>query len=247
NTKASPFVLAIETAGIKGLPSVFNVVITISVISVANSCTFGSTRTIQALAGQGMAPKFLAYVDKHGRPLYCVILQIAFGFLAFANEATTNGGVFFNWLLSLSGLAYFFIWGSICLAHIRFRAGWKAQGRTLDEIPYRAPFGVAGSIVGCVLACLCLMATFYTASYPIGGSPDASAFFQSYLTALVIIVLYVGWKVYTRDATFFIRAKDMDLITGLRTNLAELQEERQRLNVDRGWKSMPMRMVRAIA
>ncbi|KAK1071333.1 hypothetical protein LTR74_003463 [Friedmanniomyces endolithicus] len=247
NTKASPFVLAIETAGIKGLPSVFNVVITISVISVANSCTFGSTRTIQALAGQGMAPKFLAYVDKHGRPLYCVILQVAFGFLAFANEATTNGGVFFNWLLSLSGLAYFFIWGSICLAHIRFRAGWKAQGRTLDEIPYRAPFGVPGSVVGCILACLCLMATFYTALYPIGGSPNASSFFQSYLTALVIIVLYVGWKVYTRDATFFIRAKDMDLITGLRTNLAELQEERQRLNVDRGWKSMPMRMLHAIA
>ncbi|KAK1036089.1 hypothetical protein LTS16_014075, partial [Friedmanniomyces endolithicus] len=244
---ASPFVLAIETAGIKGLPSVFNVVITISVISVANSCTFGSTRTIQALAGQGMAPKFLAYVDKHGRPLYCVILQIAFGFLAFANEATTNGGLFFDWLLSLSGLAYFFIWGSICLAHIRFRAGWKAQGRTLDEIPYRAPFGVPGSIVGCILACLCLMATFYTALFPIGGSPNASSFFQNYLTALVIIVLYVGWKIHIRDATFFIRAKDMDLITGLRTNLAELQEERQRLNVDRGWKSMPMRMLHAIA
>jgi len=41
NTKASPFVLAITMAGIKGLPSVFNAVITISVLSVANSCTYG--------------------------------------------------------------------------------------------------------------------------------------------------------------------------------------------------------------
>jgi amino acid transporter len=60
NTKASPFVLAIKYAGVKGLPSVFNAVITISVISVANSCTYGSTRTMQALALSGMGPKWLA-------------------------------------------------------------------------------------------------------------------------------------------------------------------------------------------
>lgn len=44
NTKDSIFVLAIVNAGVKGLPSVFNVVITLSVLSVANSCTYGSTR-----------------------------------------------------------------------------------------------------------------------------------------------------------------------------------------------------------
>ncbi|CCF35201.1 amino-acid permease inda1, partial [Colletotrichum higginsianum] len=50
NTKASPFVLAIQDAGINVLPSIFNAVITIAVISVdANSCTFGSTRTMQAM------------------------------------------------------------------------------------------------------------------------------------------------------------------------------------------------------
>lgn len=49
----SPFVIAIQLAGIKGLPSVFNAVILIAVMSVANSCTFGSTRTIQALAANG--------------------------------------------------------------------------------------------------------------------------------------------------------------------------------------------------
>jgi len=66
STKYSPFVIAITETGVRGLPSVFNAVITISVISVANSATYASTRTIQALATQGMAPKFLAYVDKKG-------------------------------------------------------------------------------------------------------------------------------------------------------------------------------------
>jgi len=49
----SPFVIAIQLAGIKVLPSIFNAVILIAVMSVANSCTFGSTRTIQALAANG--------------------------------------------------------------------------------------------------------------------------------------------------------------------------------------------------
>jgi yeast amino acid transporter len=53
-SRHSPFVIAIQLAGIPALPSIFNAVILISVISVANSCTFGSTRTIQALAANGM-------------------------------------------------------------------------------------------------------------------------------------------------------------------------------------------------
>lgn len=53
SSRHSPFVIAIQLAGIKALPSIFNAVILISVMSVANSCTFGSTRTIQALAANG--------------------------------------------------------------------------------------------------------------------------------------------------------------------------------------------------
>jgi amino acid transporter len=52
-SRHSPFVIAIQLAGIKVLPSIFNAVILISVMSVANSCTFGSTRTMQALAANG--------------------------------------------------------------------------------------------------------------------------------------------------------------------------------------------------
>jgi len=164
NTKYSPFIIAIQSAGIQGLPSVFNAVITISVISVANSCTFASTRTIQALAMNGMGPKFLAHVDKRGRPIWCIVLQIAFGLLAFINEASVGSQVF-NWLLALSGLSYFFVWASICICHIRFRKAWRIQGHTLEELPYQASFGVIGSWIGLSLNVIALIATFYTSLY----------------------------------------------------------------------------------
>lgn len=163
NTKASPFVYAITLAGIKVLPSIINAVITISVISVANSATYGSTRTIQALAMEGMAPKFLAYVDGKGRPIPTVLLQIAFGFLAFINEASATGNVVFGWLLALSGLANFFLYGSICISHIRFRRAWQLNGHSLHELPYRASYGIYGSYLGVFLNIVCLIAQFYVA------------------------------------------------------------------------------------
>ncbi|KAF2815904.1 putative general amino-acid permease GAP1 [Mytilinidion resinicola] len=219
NTKASPFVLAITLAGVKGLPSVFNAVITISVISVANSATYASTRTIQALAQKGMAPKFLAYVDKKGRPIPTIVLQLVLALLAFCNEQT-NSQVF-TWLLALSGVANFFVYGSICVAHIRFRSAWKLHGHTVEELPFRAQFGIWGSYLGVLLNFLCLAAQFYTALYPIGGTPNAEAFFEAYLAAPLIIALYLGWKIWSmfmipENRPMWVAIKDIDLYTGMR-------------------------------
>lgn len=220
-SRHSPFVIAIQLAGIKVLPSIMNAVILMAVMSVANSCTFGSTRTIQALAANGMGPKILAYVDKKGRPVSVVILQLLFGCLAFIN-LSDNGGTIFNWLLSLSGLAILFIYGSVALAHIRFRAAWKVQGHSLDELPFRAAFGVWGSYVCLLINIIALMAQFYVALYPVGGpNLDANTFFQLYLAGPLLIFLFVLWKVYSwfykpEDRPLFIRAKDIDLYTGMR-------------------------------
>ena len=112
-----------------------------------------------------MAPKILAYVDRKGRPLTSVALQLAFALLAFINESPSVGTQFFNWLLALSGLGYFFTWGSICWAHLRFRRAWHANNRSLDELPYVALFGVWGSWFGLILNILCLIATFYVALF----------------------------------------------------------------------------------
>lgn len=134
-----------------------NVVILISVISISVSGVYGGSRTLTALAQEGYAPKIFSYVDKSGRPLFSVIAILAFGALAYIDLAST-GPVVFSWLLALSGLAALFTWGSICLAHIRFRRAWAHQGHTLDEIPFKAVGGVYGSYLGLILIFLVLVA-----------------------------------------------------------------------------------------
>ncbi|RYP50494.1 hypothetical protein DL768_003999 [Monosporascus sp. mg162] len=84
DSKASPFVLAIEKQA--------------------------STRTMQAMAQRGMAHKLLPYVAKTARSLRCVDIQLAFGLLWYIGAAP-KGIPVVTWLLALSGLSYFFVWG----------------------------------------------------------------------------------------------------------------------------------------
>jgi amino acid transporter len=157
DVEASPFVIVADRAGIKGFAHFTNVVIMLSVVSIGLSGVYGGSRTLCALAEQGYAPSFFSYVDRAGRPLWATIFVLAWSPLAFMT-LDTGGSIAFDWLQSLSGLAALFTWGSICFAHIRFRNAWKYHGHTLDEIPFRAIFGVTGSWIGLALVVIVLIA-----------------------------------------------------------------------------------------
>lgn len=218
DAKASPFVIAIENAGIKALPSIMNVVILIAVLSVGNSSVYGSSRTLAALAEQGQAPKFLAYIDRQGRPLPAILVASALGLLCYlaASDVQTTA---FEWMMAISGLSSIFTWGSVCGAHILFRRAWKKQGHSLDELAFRSQPGVIGSWIGLVFNCLVLIAQFWVGFAPIGygdmtAQEIAYNFFSVYLAAPVVLVSYVGYKIMYK--TKFIRTSEVDLTTGRR-------------------------------
>ncbi|KAL5353900.1 histidine permease [Pseudogymnoascus australis] len=230
DAKASPFVIAIENASIPVLPSIMNVVVLISVLSVGNSAVYGSSRTLAALAEQNQAPRILAYIDRKGRPIVAIGVSSVIGLLCYvvAGGPETSSTAL-NWLYSLSGLSSIFTWGSICLAHIRFRSAWKKQGHSLDELAFRSQVGVYGSWLGFLLNCIVLVAQFWTAVWPIGwrdmtSNEIAENFFLAYLAAPVVLFCYFPYKFYFK--TPFMRTNNMDLVTGRRAlDTAELIEE----------------------
>lgn len=158
DAKASPFVLVGKNAGLKGFDHFMNVVILVSVLSISVSGIYGGSRTLTALAQQGYAPKIFTYIDKSGRPLPSVIVLLLCGFVAFVSMDEKRGPDVFDWLQSISGLAALFTWGSVCLAHIRFRHAWKYHGHSLDELPFRAAGGIFGSYLGLFLNIIVLIA-----------------------------------------------------------------------------------------
>ncbi|KPI39623.1 General amino-acid permease GAP1 [Cyphellophora attinorum] len=233
---ASPFVISIENSLIAGLPGVMNCVIMIAVLSVGNSAVYGSSRTLAALAEQRQAPHIFAYIDRKGRPIVSILLASCLGWLGYFASSRFQQTAF-DWMLAISGLSSIFTWGSICAAHIRFRAAWKVQGHTLDELAFISPIGVAGSYVGLITNILILIAQFWTGFAPVdyeekSTSERIEGFFQDYLAAPVVVVCYIGYKVVYRTKVLSVR--DINLYTGkremnVRGLLAEERVER------RGW------------
>lgn len=103
----------------------------------------------------------------------------------------------------------------------------KHNGHSLEELPFRAVFGVWGSWICLLINVIALIASFYTALYPLGGPYlDAEGFFVSYLAAPLLLFLYACWKVYSwfvipEHRPLWISIKDIDIYTGMR------EEQRQ--------------------
>ncbi|WFD25095.1 hypothetical protein MNAN1_000058 [Malassezia nana] len=218
NPRASPFVIAIKKGGIYALPSIFNAVILMSVISVANASVYTGSRLVHSMAKDGFLPRFLMFQDSKGRPWIGYLVVLLFGLLGFLVYSTSENEVF-NWLGSITGLSVILLWATLCMGHIRFRQAWKSQGHSLDELPWRSPLGQIGSWFGAVVNVLVLMATFYTSAFPIGeGDMDANerteTFFQSYLSVVIILFSFFVHKLVTRSS--LVKLRDMDLVSGFR-------------------------------
>ncbi|KAH8788145.1 amino-acid permease inda1 [Diaporthe sp. PMI_573] len=212
---ASPFVLVGQYAGLNGFDHFINTIVVISVMSIGVSGVYGGSRTLTALAQFGYAPKIFTYMDRAGRPTFSVGLILVCGLLGFIN-LDAQGEVVFDWLVALSGLAALFTWGSICLAHIRFRKAWAYHGHTLDEIPFRAIGGVYGSWLGLILCALVLLASFYSAICPPGksGVGTAEEFFMAMLALPVVIVFWICGYFWKKEG--WLRTAQMDVDTGRR-------------------------------
>lgn len=215
----SPFVIAIQDAGIAGLDSVMNAVILISVLSVANSSFFGSSRVLAALAEQHQAPRVLRYVDHKGRPIVAVGIAGCVGMLAYAGTSSV-GDTLLDWLIALSGLSSILTWGSICLAHIRFRKAWKLRGHQLHELVYQSTVGVAGSWAGLGGVVLILAAQLWVALDPVPTAGNealtpqerVAGFFQTYMAIPVVLAFYLVFKVAYK--TRWVPVDEIDVDTG---------------------------------
>lgn len=216
DASASPFVIAIESMGQTILPSIMNAVILLAVISVGNSAVFGSSRTLAALAEQSHAPKILAYIDRKGRPLVSVVITLAVGLLAYLVDLKQQGEIF-DWLVAMCGLSSLFTWGSICLCHIRFRRAWKLAGYSPAQLPFTSQAGVVGSYAGLIANILVVASQFWTAVSPLVQTDSTSGgiaknFFLKVLAVPIVLIFYLGHKMWFR--TRILRAKAMDIDTG---------------------------------
>ncbi|SCU99011.1 LAME_0G01442g1_1 [Lachancea meyersii CBS 8951] len=226
-THASPFVIAVASHGVKVVPHFINAVILLSVLSVANSALHSSSRILLSLSEQNFAPKFLNYIDRRGRPVIGLLVSCVFGGLSFV-AATPKEETVFTWLLAISGLSELFTWFAISLSHVRFRAALKAQGRSKSELGYIPWTGLWGAYYAMFMVVAILIGQFWVAISPIGTNKlDVNNFFENYLAMPILIALYLGYKLWSREWRLVIPASEVDLVTDRKVFDAEVLKHEQ--------------------
>lgn len=203
----SPFTLIFERAGFAFAASAMNAVILTSVLSAGNSGMYASTRMLWNLAKEGKAPKFLAKVDQRGVPVNALILTAAVGMIAFFASLFGDGAVYL-WLLNASGMSGFIVWLGIAISHYRFRKAFKAQGRSLDELPYRAKWFPFGPIFAFVLCTFVILGQNYQAF--LGTSVDWYGVLVSYIGLPIFLMVWFGYKWLKKTKVIPLEQCDLD-------------------------------------
>lgn len=219
----SPFVIALKNSQIKVLPSILNGVIIVTVLSVGNAGVYAATRTMCALGSLQQGPSWLNYIDRKGRPMGALLILFAFGLLAYLICIPLATVKIFRWLLSLCGLSAIFTYLFINITHLRFRAGLNHRARDPKaELLYCSSVYYSWyGVIGCVLI---LVLQFWAALFPPGegGHANASQFFEIYVCAPVVVVSWLGHKLYVKKTRgiplrkLWLTADEMDVDTGRR-------------------------------
>ncbi|KAF8524045.1 amino acid transporter [Hysterangium stoloniferum] len=131
----SAWVIAIQIARIKALPSIINAALLTSAWSAGSSDLYTSSRALYGLAVNRQAPRIFAKTNRYGTPYVSVAACALMGFLSFMG-VTSGSSKVFGWLSNMSSVTGMLNWMGICITLIRFRKGLKAQGIDVKTLPF---------------------------------------------------------------------------------------------------------------
>lgn len=166
---ASPFVIAIDEAKIKGLPDLLNVVIMFAVAAIGAESFFIASRILQSMAQQGLVHPYVAKVDSRGRPRVSLAITTVLCITLTYINLSGEGIEVFDWLAQIASTGYFMVWFVIGITSFRFRAALKAQNDPLFTQVYvwKTSLWPLPPIWLLLCCCFYIGTSFYLALYPI--------------------------------------------------------------------------------
>ncbi|KAK5941647.1 hypothetical protein PMZ80_005596 [Knufia obscura] len=209
NASASPFVIAIQNAGIDGLNHVINAAILTSAWSAGNAFLFSGSRILYGLALSGQAPRLFGRTNKRGVPYAAVLLTWLPGLLAYLTVSDTSAQVF-DWFVNISTISGYVAWIVVLVTYIRFRKALVYQG-LLDTLPYKTPFQPYATWIVLIVLSILTLTNGFQNFFP--GVWSVSGFLAAYITIPIFLVLYLGHKI-VRRTKFAIPIREIDVITG---------------------------------
>lgn len=191
NVAISPFTLVFDRFGFSWAANFINAILLIAVLSAGSSGLYSSTRMLYALSKLGDAPKCFGKINKRGVPTNALYATAAFGLFAFLTSLIGEGTAY-NWLVNISGMSGFIAWVGIAISHYRFRRAFHAQGKSIDELPFKALFFPFGPIFAFILCVIIIAGQNYTAF--MGDTIDWYGVSVAYIGLPIFFITYLWYK-----------------------------------------------------
>ena len=201
----SPMTIATQNAGWIGGVHLINAFIFLTCLSAVNSSIYIGSRTLLFMGQDGKAPKLLGWTDKRGVPIPAIIVTNAFGALAMMN-VSTGAGAAYSYIVNLSGVSTFLVWGSISFIHIRFRQAWHYQGHSVDELPFRSFAYPFNAYFGLTANIFLALVQGWTTLSPF----DAGNFVDAYILLPLFPIIYVVYKFWNKTRYWTLGEIDLD-------------------------------------
>ncbi len=154
-------------------------------LSCCNSGVYGTVRSLNALARNGMAPSFLATLNSNGVPQNAGLVTLLFIWMLLLIGYFFGHSTLYIALLLVSGFTGATAWISLCWAQINFRKRLYEAGYTEKDLKYHTPYSPYTGLLGIFLMVMSLSLLFF--------NPDPTykiAFILGILCIFLPIFLY---------------------------------------------------------
>jgi len=190
NVSISPFTLVLQRAGLVFAASVMNAVLLTSVLSAANSAMYASSRMLWALAKEGKAPRIFGRLNRNGVPMLALCTTAFLGLASFLASLFGTGSVFI-WLVNASALTGFIKWFGIAISHYRFRKAYVAQGRDLNELPFKAKWYPLGPVITLLFFVVFILGQNLLSRHGFSWAEILA----TYIGLPIFLLLWIGYKI----------------------------------------------------
>ncbi|OWB79297.1 hypothetical protein B5S32_g3513 [[Candida] boidinii] len=206
--------IAIQNAGWKGGMNLINAFLLVICLSAINSSIYTGSRTMTNLANQKIFPKIFRKTTKNGVPYFSCVLMNLTGFISLMNVSTGASSAFY--IVNISGVSTFIVWGGISFIQLRFRYGWIKAGKSLDDLPYKSPLYPYVGLYSVLLNIFLALVQGWSFLKPF----DAKNFVDAYIMVPMFCVFFFFYKFIFK--TKWVKYEEMDFGTGRRRDLEEI-------------------------
>lgn len=230
--EVSPWVIAIQTANIRALPSIINAVILTSASSSANCFLYVGSRYLFGLAQNKQAPRIFLKCTKRGIPIYGVGFTAMWSALAYMS-ASSGAATVFNWFLSIGTIASLLTWCSIIIAYLRFRQAMSKQGVDRNDLHFKSPFQPYTAWFA--LCYFVMIIVFNGWQVFTKGNWSAQGFVTAYIGLPIYFSFYIFWKIWKRPS--LVNPAEADIWSGKAALDAEIwPDEKPRNLMEKVWQ-----------